>query len=91
MHMQDARIGMERLIKRYPNVKFYIKGPHSVTYFGEEESVDFFRRLQDQVMFEEFQGLLNRIVYLDEWDITVASENVDVHPQDKNVCGTHMF
>jgi hypothetical protein len=35
---------------------------------------------QQQILFEEFSEFRDKIIYLDEWDMTVGNENVDVHP-----------
>lgn len=80
LHVRDSVNGLTRLFKRLPHVKVFIKGPHSFTYFAMLTPIDYIRRLQEKIYYEEFASLHDKIVYLSEWDITTGSENVNVHP-----------
>ncbi|OWF50775.1 NXPE family member 3-like [Mizuhopecten yessoensis] len=80
--VRDARKALLRLWKRAPDTAVFIQGPHSITYTSVLEPLDYLRRCHGQIWYEEFKGLHDRIVYLDWWDMTVSSENVDVHPSE---------
>lgn len=84
-HIRDIVNGIRRLLKRLPEAKVFIKGPHSFSYYGVPEPIDFIRKIQEQILTEEFDGLYDNVVYLNEWDMTVGNENRDVHPNDKTV------
>ncbi|XP_021376491.1 NXPE family member 2-like isoform X2 [Mizuhopecten yessoensis] len=83
-HVRNARQAVLRLVKRAPNVDIFIKGPHSLTYVDNLLPYNFIRQKEQQILFEEFSDLLNRVIYLDQWDATVANENVHVHPTVSN-------
>jgi hypothetical protein len=80
-HIQNAKTSILRLYERSPNVRILIKGPHSVQYFSNIEPHDYVKKYQQQILFEEFSEFRDKIIYLDEWDMTVGNENVNVHPQ----------
>ena len=79
-HIQNAKTSILKLYERSPNVRILIKGPHSVQYYGNIEPHDYVKKYQQQILFEEFSEFRDKIIYLDEWDMTVGNENVDVHP-----------
>ncbi|XP_060085019.1 NXPE family member 4-like [Ylistrum balloti] len=79
-HVRNAKESVIRLLKRAPNIKIFIKGPHALTYVTNMLPYDFIRQIEQQILFDEFLDLQDRIIYLDQWDATVANENVHVHP-----------
>ncbi|XP_069115594.1 NXPE family member 2-like isoform X2 [Argopecten irradians] len=85
LHVRKIRASVENLLRRSPDVDIIIKGPHAMTYFDWITPVDAIWRKHKQIWFEEFQGLHNRVLFLNFWDITVGVENVDIHPESKVV------
>lgn len=79
-HIRNARHAIDRLLKRSPGVEIFIKGPHAVTHPLNIEPHDYIKKYEEQILFEEFKDIQNRVIYLDEWDMTVGSENANVHP-----------
>ena len=79
-HIQNAKQSIKRLTERSPNIKIFIKGPHSVQYWYHIEPHDYVKKYQQQILYEEFQDFQEKIIYLDEWDMTVGIENVNIHP-----------
>ncbi|XP_069133838.1 NXPE family member 3-like [Argopecten irradians] len=78
--VKDAREALVRLWKRAPDTAVFIQGPHSITYKSVYEPLDYIRRCYSQIWYETLKGLHEKIVYLDWWDMTAGSENVNVHP-----------
>ena len=79
-HVINARDAVIRLIQRAPEVSVFIKGPHAHSFRGNTSPHDYIRRANEQVLYEEFYHLRDHVTYLDQWDITVSSENPGVHP-----------
>ncbi|XP_060068814.1 NXPE family member 3-like [Ylistrum balloti] len=78
--VKDARAGVDRLLRRAPDSTVIIQGPHSITYKDSLEPLDYIRRRHEDIWFQEFMGIHNKVFYIDNWDRTVGNENVDAHP-----------
>ncbi|KAK3092367.1 hypothetical protein FSP39_001998 [Pinctada imbricata] len=79
-HVINAKIAVLNLLRRAPNVSLFIKGPHAIMYKGNTSPHDFARRFNEQILYEEFASIRDKITYLEQWDMTVSSENINVHP-----------
>ncbi|XP_021378334.1 NXPE family member 4-like [Mizuhopecten yessoensis] len=84
-HVRDVRFAIGRLFKRVPEARLFIKGPHSATYVNLFKPLDFIRKVQEQVFFEELIEFHDKITYLNLWDMTTCIENVNVHPGPSTV------
>ncbi|XP_060065614.1 NXPE family member 3-like [Ylistrum balloti] len=84
-HVRNAKEAIVRLLARSPDVKIFIKGPHLVTYFNARKPYKFVGMFVEQVLLEEFSDLLDKLTYLDQWDMSVAAENVNIHPENTMV------
>lgn len=78
--VRTIRHSIERLLNRAPHVDVFIKGPHAFTFRDQRLPADDMARRHEQIWFEEFQGLHHKVVYLDNWDMTVGNENGNAHP-----------
>ncbi|XP_033736671.1 NXPE family member 4-like [Pecten maximus] len=79
-HVRNAKLAIIRLLKRSPKVEIFIKGTHSHTYKNEFMPLEYIRRFVEQVLYEEFVDLQNKITYLEGWELTESLENDKVHP-----------
>ena len=68
------------LLQRNKNAKILIKGPH--TYRRSMEVADYFGYLFRQIIYEEFSGLHDKVIYLDTKDTTIATAQTDIHPPE---------
>ena len=84
-HARNAIRGILNLLARVPEVKLFIKGPHAATYAGYLIPYDFVRRYIDQVLFEEFFHLQDRVIYLETWGVTLGAMETNVHPSEFTV------
>ncbi|XP_069100912.1 NXPE family member 4-like [Argopecten irradians] len=84
-HVRDMKHAIGRLFKRMPQARVFIKGPHSATYRDILKPLDFIRKFQEQIFYEELMEFQNNITYLNEWDLTTCIENVNVHPDPSTV------
>ena len=83
-HVVNARDAVSKLIKRAPEVSVFIKGPHAHLFKRNTSPHDYVRRFNEQILYEEFYELRDHVTFLDQWDITVSSENPWVHPSRSN-------
>ncbi|OWF35180.1 NXPE family member 4 [Mizuhopecten yessoensis] len=81
-HVKNAVVAIKSLLQRSPNAKILIKGPHSHTYARTLVPYDFVAKSMEQVIYEEFKDIHNSVYYVDYWDITLGTENVNAHPPD---------
>ncbi|XP_069120350.1 NXPE family member 3-like isoform X2 [Argopecten irradians] len=79
-HVRSAKLAIIRLLKRSPDSRIFIKGPHAYTYFTFLEPIDYMGLLYIQILHEEFQDLQNKVYFIDQWDATVGNENIHNHP-----------
>lgn len=79
-HVHGIRVSLEKLLKRSPHVDVVIKGPHAMTYSEWIAPADYIRREHERIWYDEFNGLRDKVCFLNMWDITVGTENVNVHP-----------
>ncbi|VDI07564.1 Hypothetical predicted protein [Mytilus galloprovincialis] len=79
-HVMNAKDAIVKFLDRVPGAKIFIKGPHYFEQYGEGVPYDFVRYLHDKMIFKIFDNIKHKVVYLNEWDITVSSENKDLHP-----------
>ncbi|CAG2203089.1 unnamed protein product [Mytilus edulis] len=79
-HVMNAKDAINKFLDRVPGAKIFIKGPHYFEHNNEGVPYDFVRFLQDKMIFKIFDNIKHKVVYLNEWDITVSSENKDMHP-----------
>ncbi|XP_069126123.1 NXPE family member 4-like [Argopecten irradians] len=79
-HVQKAKSAIVRLLQRSPKIEIFIKGTHSHTYKKEFMPLEYIRRFVEQVLYEEFADLQDKIRYLEGWELTEAMENDNVHP-----------
>ena len=86
--LQAVRSATESLLRRNPDALVVIKGPHTETVDVGHPVLkpihlgDMMAQLVREMMFKAFRGLHDRVVYLDLWDMSLASENKDIHPAD---------
>ena len=76
-----VRKATELLLRRNPDVKVVIRGPH-VAQNGWPPILggDMAGPLMRELHVKAFQGLHERVAYIDFWDMTIAGENPDFHP-----------
>ncbi|OWF49200.1 NXPE family member 4-like isoform X1 [Mizuhopecten yessoensis] len=79
-HVRHAKAAVVRLLTRSPDVQVFIKGPHLITYINANKPYAYIGMFVEQVLLEEFNDLLDKVIYLDQWDMSVATENVNIHP-----------
>ena len=85
--LQSVRLATESLLRRNPDALVVIKGPHVETAEVKSEMKpihlgDMAGPLVRQMMVKVFQGLHDKVLYLDLWDMSIAAENKDIHPAD---------
>ncbi|BFY99928.1 hypothetical protein BsWGS_02968 [Bradybaena similaris] len=77
--MKDALV---RLFKRNPNVQVVVQGPH-ITWFGWDEHYAAGDMLGTYIMDLQrkiFQDIQDKVVFISPWDMTIATENMGLHP-----------
>ncbi|XP_048246535.1 NXPE family member 3-like [Haliotis rufescens] len=81
--MKRTRISIQKLLKRSPDIKIAIKGPHNYIHPITNYTLDgLWGPIYENIIKQEFVGLYDQLVYLDIWDMTIAVENTDVHPTE---------
>lgn len=78
-HVRNAKDAIIQFLDRIPGAKIFIKGPHNIKN-DEGVPYDFVRYLQDKLLFQIVDDIKHKVVYLNEWDITVGSESNGMHP-----------
>jgi len=80
--IRKIREAVERLLERNNAVKFMLRGPHTFTDppAWKRRLSDFHALVYKHVLYEEFRGLHDKIIYLDHKDITNAIPIGDPHP-----------
>lgn len=72
---------IKKLHKAKPKAMVFIKGPH--VYFLDKRWFDLrISLINKDILFQEFEELQDKVVYLDLWSLTAAMENYALHPTD---------
>ncbi|XP_071083140.1 NXPE family member 4-like [Haliotis cracherodii] len=80
-HVKRLAESLGSLLTRAPKVKVAINGPHAFHGLNKAGFVDdYFGPVYDSILRSELHHLRDHVIYLDFWDMTVACENVDIHP-----------
>lgn len=79
-HVQKAKVAIVSLLERSPEIQIFIKGTHSHTFVKEYMPLEYIRRFVEQVLYEEFLDLQDKVTYLEGWEITQAMESDNLHP-----------
>ena len=82
--VRSVRRATEKLIQRNPEAIVAIKGPHTAANHTEHSPLlagDMMGPLMREIIVSEFRSLRERVLFLDFWDMTIAAENVEVHPE----------
>ncbi|RUS91712.1 hypothetical protein EGW08_000538, partial [Elysia chlorotica] len=79
--IRAARMAVERLLERSPSTLVVVRGPHTA-YYGWSPHLggDMMGPAMREIIVSEFRPLRDKVVYLDFWDMTVAMENSNFHP-----------
>ncbi|GFO05926.1 nxpe family member 3 [Plakobranchus ocellatus] len=82
--IRAMREAVERLLVRNPQAKIVIRGPHAA-FKGWTPMLggDVQAMLYLSILKKEFKHLYDKILLLDFWDMTVAAESEDFHPEAK--------
>ncbi|XP_060588706.1 NXPE family member 3-like [Ruditapes philippinarum] len=85
-HISEIKKSLKRILKMKTNIKVFIKLPHAYRRFKEGlwkiKRNDFVGFIFTHIMQTLFQGLLDKIIVLDQKDSTIAKRNLDIHPSD---------
>ena len=77
---QDRMRAVSRSIKHFLNrnkdAKVLVKGPHTFT----NTSMSYFSYVYSDILKEEFKDLYDKVMFMDQADMTVAKENRELHP-----------
>ncbi|KAK3749519.1 hypothetical protein RRG08_043425 [Elysia crispata] len=81
--LKCVKRAIEELLRRNPNARVLIRAPHHAYHgwnpiYGGDMTVPIYVEL----LRREFRGLYNRVVFLNLWDMSVAGENTDYHPDE---------
>lgn len=85
LHVRDTARAVKRLLRRKPDVKVFIRGPHAVGGNMYCLTGDYHAERCLRVLRHEFRELRDRVFFLNAWDMTVANENSDIHPSWETV------
>ena len=84
--MRRTLHSVKALLKRHPTVKIVIKGPHTWAHERADYQtmwmIDAYAKVYQKIIEEEFRTLLDKVVYLDALDMTIAAENNHIHASD---------
>ncbi|XP_067670329.1 NXPE family member 3-like [Haliotis asinina] len=84
VRMKHIRLAIERLLRRSPNIKIAIKGPHYfVTHDPHFSLGGMWGPVYAKIIRQEFVALYDRVIYLDLWDMLVSVENANIHPSEQ--------
>ena len=87
-HLKATRLATESLLKRNPEAVVVFKGPHiefntpNLRVSTPIHIGDMMGQLIRQMAVKAFQDLHDRVVYLDLWDMSIAAENKEIHPDE---------
>ena len=84
IRMRKISNSAQKLLQRNPNTRIFIKGPH--TYNRKFAiDLDYYGYLFSHIIYEEFKDLRDKIFFLDQKDMTIATEQADIHPSEEVV------
>ena len=87
--MKNVRKSVEALIKRIKTVKIVIKGPHAWTFQRKDYQalwmIDAYAKIYQDIIYEEFKSLQDKVMFLDCLDMTIACENNHIHASDNTI------
>ncbi len=89
-HMRKTKDSAQALLKRAPELLIVVKGCHAYTErktpsVHVDQFYDFWGKVYDRIWKEEFSVLMNDVLFLDVWDITMSGEAVPIHPPDDTI------
>ena len=76
--MVNIRNAIVKILQTNPHARFFVKGPS--TFREQGQYGDYFGYVYRVIMLEVFEGLYDKITYLDIKDITIASRQTFCHP-----------
>ncbi|XP_071112826.1 NXPE family member 1-like [Haliotis cracherodii] len=81
-HVQKLVQSAKDLFARAPNVTLAVRGPHAFykSVAVKRGLTSYWGLVYEDILHENFSTLRNKIVYLDFWDMTVAMESYNIHP-----------
>ncbi|XP_045159620.2 NXPE family member 3-like [Mercenaria mercenaria] len=79
--MQRIRKSVEKLLQRNSRVKIFIKMPHTYTHYKTLLN-DFFGYVYTRIIFVTFKGLYDKMIVLNNRDITNSVASEHMHPDD---------
>ena len=79
IRMRKISKSARKLLQRNQNAKIFIKGPHTFVRIPGI-SDDYFGNLFKHIIYKEFKGLHDAVFYLDHTDMTIATDQRNVHP-----------
>ena len=85
--MRAISASARRLSQRDPKTQVLVKGPHTFVHYNYLSSGmnDFFGYPYRDIIYEEFSGLHDKVVYMDQKDMTTSKSNKDLHPSEEIV------
>ena len=80
LHVRDTARAVRDLLQRNPDVKVFIRGPHFIGVSKYCVTCDWLSERLLRILRHEFRDLRDHVVLLNTWDMTVALENCEAHP-----------
>ena len=75
---------IKNLLEVKPDANVFIKGPH--VFFLNRKWFDVRISFnQKNIIFDEFEDLRTKVIYLDVWSITAAHNSEELHPNDPSL------
>ncbi|XP_059158730.1 NXPE family member 4-like [Physella acuta] len=85
LRLRSVTAACKRLLDRNPDVTIAFRGPHVSSFewdINHTISGDSLGTFYVKIILNVFKDLMNRIIFLDVWDMTIALENSEFHPTD---------
>ncbi|XP_035829237.1 NXPE family member 3 [Aplysia californica] len=81
--MHQVRASVERVLRRNPEVKVVVRGPHqALKGWVPLNGGDITAHVLTNIIKRLFEGLTDRVFFLQPWDMTVAIQNGPFHPSN---------
>ncbi|CAL1526155.1 unnamed protein product [Lymnaea stagnalis] len=79
---RSIKDAISRLLKRNPDVTVVLQGPHTarIGWPNHFEAGDMLGPIIMNLQKEIFHDLLDKVLFMNAWDMTVAVDNLDFHP-----------